>query len=274
MTSGVLKTAALRLQEKFVSIPTNIITDQYAFSFADSGWNFFRELVASYEQNPEIPMKGSTFFKFFQHERVQSVRYLNDLLFLHDQEKLAASSTRNGGYNFYFGTFPWGEWSACDDISGGEPWGYYYDYIEKQMTRDMDGYRRNPFYQPGDEYPLAIEWEKTIKLYHEISKHGYWPLLYGTYPEVVLMIRKNGQRRAIVHNGQHRMSILHHLGYKKLLVFISRDSMKIIHEDNVDHWYYVRNGRCTKEVALLIFNAFFDLNGRERIEYLGLPTTY
>ena len=48
----------------------------------------------------------------------------------------------------------------------------------------------------------------------------------------------------------------------------------MVEEANVAEWYYVKNGLCTARYALDIFHAFFDLNGRERIRSLGLPTVY
>ena len=141
------------------------------------------------------------------------------------------------------------------------------------MTRDLGGYRRNPWYQPGDDYPLEIEWKHSIRVYNSL-KCGYRPMWYGTYPEVVLLARNNGEMRAVVAEGQHRMAILNQLGYKELLVMITRHSMRTIHEADVDRWYYVRRGLCSKKQALSIFNAFFELNGRERVEYLKIKTSY
>ena len=86
-------------------IPLKYITNEFAFSFAPDGWNYFRSLVAQYERDPNIGLENSTFFKFFQHERIKSVRFLNDLLFLHDPTK----QSRNGKFKFYLGTYPWGD---------------------------------------------------------------------------------------------------------------------------------------------------------------------
>jgi hypothetical protein len=266
---GILKTAKLWLQEEFVNIPTNLITNEYAFSFADSGWHYFRELIADYESNPGIAMQESTFFRFFQHERVRSIRYLNDVLFLHDPDH----QNNNNDYKFYMGTYPWGEWGPNGEINAGVAWGYHYDFIEGKMTRDLYGYRRDPWYQPGDEHPLAIEWNQTLQVYRSL-KRGYRPVWHGTYPEVLLLLRSDGQMRAMVEQGQHRVSSLSHLGYKELSLLLRRDSMRIIREDEVERWYYVHNGLCTKEQALRIFNAFFELDGRERAKYLNLNAAY
>lgn len=263
----------------------NLITNEFAFSFAPNGWNYFRALVAEYERDRNIDLENTTFFRFFQDERVRSVRYLNDLLFLHDADRRA----RKSGYRFYFGTYPWG------DHVGGGPWGYHYDRIEGKTTRDLYGYRRNPWYQPEDRYPLEIEWNHTIQVYHSIKK-GYHPLRYGYLPEITLLVRRDGDIRAVRYNGQHRLAVLSLLGYKKVTVLVpSAGSISdelaswpttstipkvvyqgevIVREEEVEEWYYVKYGYCTPEQALEIFHAFFDLNGRERVAHLGLPTVY
>jgi hypothetical protein len=48
----------------------------------------------------------------------------------------------------------------------------------------------------------------------------------------------------------------------------------VIREQEARDWLYVREGLCSVEQALEIFHAFFELNGRERIEALGLPAVY
>ena len=245
------------------------VTNEYAFSYAPGGWNHLCALIAEYEKDPNIRMEDTTFFRFFQDERVRSTRFFNDILFLHDTK----THLRKDGFNFYHDTCPWGGWSKNDNLDGGKPWGYHYDRIEGKMTRDRWGYRRNPWYQPGDRYPLEIEWKKTIQLYHSLRK-GYRPVWYGSLPKVTLLVRSDGEIRAVRENGQHRLAILRQLGYDEVTVCISQDGLGIIHEADVEQWYYVKHGHCTKEQALEIFNAFFVLNGTERIKYLGLPSVY
>ena len=264
-------------------IPLGWITNEFAFSFAPEGWNYFRALVAEYETSPEVALEESTFFRFFQDERVKSVRYLNDVLFFHDPNK------RHDGFKFYLGTYPWG------DHVGGGPWGHYFDRLQGKATRDLYGDRRNLWYQPGDRYPLEMEWTETIHLYKSI-KSGYHPFLSGALPQVTLLVRRDGEMRAMRYNGQHRLAALSQLGYRKITAQIPSAASisadleswptmsslpKVIHErevivreDEVEDWHYVKHGYCTSEQALEIFHAFFELNGRERITYLGLPAVY
>ena len=270
---------------KLKRIPMKYITNEFAFSFADDGWNYFRALVAEYERNPQLSFKNSSFCRFFEDDRVRSVRHLNDVLFLHDPKK----QSRTDDYKFYLGTYPWG------DHVGGGPWGHYLDHVEEKSTRDLYGHRKNIWYQPGDRLPIEFEWHKTIRLYDSI-KDRYRPFRSGDLPEVTLLVRRDGEVRAVRYNGQHRFSILSHLGHRKIAVIIPSaraisDELatwptfsnipKIVHEHEiivreteVEDWYYVKQGLCSPEQALEIFHAFFELNGRERIDYLGLPAVY
>jgi hypothetical protein len=267
LASGILACLSLAAKRKLIRLPISTLTDEYAFSYGPDGWHYFRALLAEYERNRDVDPEQTSFYRFFCHERVRSIRYLEDVLFLHDEDRRAPTD----GFRFYFGTYPWGGWGKDEGTVGGKPWGHHYDRVEKTCTRDLFGFRRNPWYQPGDTYPLDIEWNQTIKLYHSLLQ-GYFPLAYGTLPSVVLLVRRNGAIRAVRRNGNHRLSILSHLGRKSVTVWIAPDSIEVVREADVDQWYYVERGLCSREHALDVFNAFFDLTGRERIEYLGLPT--
>src|SRR5262249_39118354 len=140
----------------------------------------------------------------------RSVRHLNDLLFLHDPKKRA----RTGEFKFYLGTYPWG------DHVGGGPWGYHHDQIENRMTRDLYGCRGNIWYEPGDTYPIEREWNKTIAVYNSVKAYGYRPLTSGGLPEVTLLVRRDGAIRAMRYNGQHRLSVLSHIGYGTISTLI------------------------------------------------------
>ncbi len=76
------------------------------------------------------------------------------------------------------------------------------------MTRDLHGYRRNPWYEPGDTYPLQVEWKWSIELYRSIKGGLFRPLRYGSFPSVVLLVRRDGEIRGVRYNGQHRLAIL------------------------------------------------------------------
>ena len=269
ISSGNLKRLKRELPGRLIHIPTQLITSEYAFSLAPEGWNYLRALVAEYEQHPYTSLEKTTFYRFFQHEQVRSVRNLNDVFFLHEPRK----RSRRDGFQFYFGTYPWGHGTLSGSIRGGNPWGHDYDRLAGTMTRDLHGYRRNPWYLPGDRYALETEFHHTRELYHSLEK-GYAPFWHGSCPTIILLVRHTGEWRAVRENGHHRLAILSQMNYNKVTVLIPTDSIGIVHENEVDQWYYVKRALCTPERALEIFHAYFELNGRERLDYLGLPCVY
>jgi hypothetical protein len=264
-------------------IPVNLITNEFAFSFAPDGWNYFCALVAEYEKNPRVRPEDTTFFRFFRDERVKSVGYLNDVLFLHQPER------RQAGFKFHLGTYPWG------DHVGGGPWGHQFDRVEGRDTRDLYGYRANLWYEPGDTHALELEWQQMNRVC-ERMRMGYRPLREGQLPEVTLLVRRDGDYRAVRYNGQHRLAVLSRSERRHVAVLIPsatsintelamwpsasrlpkvvHDGEIVVREADVDSWHYVKSGQCSREQALEIFHAFFELNGRERINYLGLPPGY
>jgi hypothetical protein len=266
-------------------LPLDLITNEFGFSFGPAGWNYLRSIVAEYDGDPGLCLEQSTFWRFFQDERVRSVRYLDDLLYLHDDERRG----RDGEFRFYLGTYPWG-----DHVSGG-PWGVEFDRIEGGSTRDLYGESRNPWYDPGARRPLEIEWRQTIETFESVRK-GYRPWLHRSWPRVTLLVRRDGDFRAVRYDGQHRLAGLAHLGRRSVRVRVpsarsiaaevatwptasqapkavdERDI--VVHEDDVEDWYYVREGLCSPQQALEIFDAFFELDGSERLSALGLPRSY
>jgi hypothetical protein len=254
-----IKCSSLALMGKLIKLPMKLITDEFAFSLAPEGWNSYCALLAEYEQNPEIELEQTTFFRFFNDEKISTVRYLNDLLFLHDPQK----RDRTAGYQFYLGTWPWGGLTPADSLVGGTPFGKHYDRLEGKRTRDLWGYGRNLWYDPQDSYTLQSEWDLTLQHYASL-KRGYFPLLYRSFPRVALLVRRDGERRALIVDGHHRLAILSYLGVREVTVEVTQ----VVEESQVEQWYYVQQGHCQPEAALEIFTAFFELNGRERLTYL------
>jgi glycosyltransferase involved in cell wall biosynthesis len=268
VTARTIEQARRNGAATLLQIPTSVISDEYGFSLAPDGWHYLRALLAEYEQNPQMEPAGTTYFNFFCHDRLRAVRFLEDVLFLHREGVVA-----DGGFRFYFGTYPWGDWTASDARVGGKPFGHHFDAVEGGRTRDLYGYRRNPWYRLGDDYPLRIEWRRTIEIYRSLRK-GYRPSLYHSLPSVVLLVRSDGDVRAVRYRGHHRLATLAHLGRETVTVALHPESVKVVHESEVEQWYYVRRGLCSPEHALEIFDAFFQLDGSERAAHLQLPKPY
>ena len=225
LVSRTITYSRLALSGKLITLPMSVITDEFAFSLSPEGWNYYRSLIAEYDKNPEIALESSSFFRFFQDERINTVRYLNDILFIHQPQK---GSSQNA-FNFYLGTYPWGGLTKADSLEGGKPFGWHYDHMENKRTRDQWGHRRSLWYKPNERSTLEYEWIYTIQNYDAI-KGGYRPLVHGFFPSVALLIRRNGAIRAVVVDGHHRLSCLSHLGFDRITV----ELVEFVAETNVN----------------------------------------
>lgn len=244
-----------------MEIPIAAITDEFAFSLAANGWNYYCALVAEHDNHPQLLLQQSQFHQFFHAPEIATVKLLDDILFLHQPEKRSDPDR----YRFYLGTYPWGGLSDPQNYPGGTPFGWYYDQISGAMTRDLWGYRQTLWYKPDDDFTLGLEWNYTLQTYYSL-KQGYRPLLYGSFPSVALLVRADGTSRAIMVDGHHRLCILRQLGYEQVAVEVTQ----IIKETEVESWHYVKQGYCRPAQALEIFHAFFELTGQERVQYLNL----
>lgn len=257
---GIRQVVALARAGSLTRIPVRVLTDEFGFGIGRDGWNFYTDLISEYSSTPDVRLEGTRFFRFFQDPRINAVRFLDDILFLHDPDR-----SREGRMRFHLGTYPWGGLTKDDCLVGGTPFGWYYDSVAGTATRDLWGTGESVWYRPNDTEVLEREWEKTTGLYRAIEK-GYRPLRHLSFPSVTLLVRRGGETRAIMGDGHHRLSILSCLGYEKVIVEV----IQVVEETRVEDWHYVRLGQCSREQALETFGAFFETTGIERLRALGL----
>lgn len=253
------------LAGKLINLPLNWITDEFAFSLNSAGWNFYTDLLSEHERRPDIGLEETRFFRFFTHEHIIAVQSLNDLLFLHDPSKRC----RANDCKFYLGTWPWGGLTRAETLTGGTPFGWYYDMVERKNTKELWGYGRNLWYQPNDKFTLQNEMHLTLQLLNSL-RGGYSPVRHLSFPLITLLVSRRGERRGVIVDGHHRLAILSHLRHERATVEVAQ----VIREEDVGQWYYVKRGDCTAAQALEIFDAFFVQNGMERLRALqldGLP---
>jgi hypothetical protein len=238
------------------------ITDEFAFSFGPTGWNYLRALAQSHDDTNDRERRYAQFEMFFQHAIINAVRHLEDLLFLHVPDTRAALG--DGGH--YLGTYPWGGLTRHDTRNGGVPFGWFYDEQEQADTRELWGYGSNLWYRPSDAYTIAAERDRS-RCQKADLQNGFHPWRRLSFPTVARLERSDGAYRGVVVDGHHRMACLGLMGYRDVPVIVT----EIVREADIDDWYYVKRGRCSRDRALAVFNAFFELDGSERFAALELP---
>lgn len=235
-------------------IPVEEITDEFAFAHAADGWNPFTAILDDIDRDPALPLDESSFGRFFLHPMVSGVRDLNDVLGLG-----GCGSPYSRLPRFWLGTYPWGGISA-DAIGGeGPAFGWAHDEETGAETSGLWGYGRTLWYRPSDRFTLNTRRRETAELYESIRRR-YSPLRARGLPTVTMLRNDDGEQRAVIVDGHHRIAILAHLGAK----VITCDVEATVDVSEAAHWPAVVSGYCTEDEARTIFNAFFELDGSER----------
>lgn len=228
------------------------ISDEFAFAFARHGWHPFVALLDQTAGDEAAPI--TDFERFFGDPAVNAVRNLNELLDL-SAEPLGLTAR----CPFWLGTYPWGGLAATDHDSAGPAFGWAHDEATGSSTADLWGAHRTVWYRPDRRPTLANERRLTLELRRSM-RNGYRPLRARGFPRLLLLRRSSGETRAVVIDGHHRLAVLAHLGVDSVLAEIDG----VVDEHRVADWYGVRTGRCSREDALAVFDAFFVLDGSER----------
>lgn len=212
------------------------------FSFGKDGWHFIVEYLREVESNPSIHFKDSILYQY--HKFYQPI----------SMSELVRSAGMEVSFDPGFFRYPWGNFR--------KDFNYELPAKDKRLSR---------FCGPSDDDLIQSEATNITKLRDAIKVVGYNPwkspnsFIGGSF-----LKRRNGEYRFVVLQGNHRVSVMSYLGIK---TFIARDlpgHYSHISEGNIDEWYYVRNGMCSREDAKKYFDAFFILNGIERAQRLQL----
>jgi hypothetical protein len=93
---------------------------------------------------------------------------------------------------------------------------------------------------------------------YSIAKKGYIPEKYDSFITTLQLLKEDGTSTYILLDGNHRVSAMSALGYKRIQV---RQSYKsIVLEKNLSKWGSVIKKIYEVDDALLIFNAYFSNN--------------
>jgi hypothetical protein len=125
------------------------------------------------------------------------------------------------------------------------------------------------FCGPSSDEFIEEEYKRIIALYEILKVSGYTPRKYPhSYVGGTILIRENGETKFIVMQGNHRVAILSHLGYRNINVRLIPSSLKYVYEKNVYEWIMVKKNLCNEKDAIKIFNLFFEENGNHIKNYI------
>jgi len=222
-----------------VDVPLEICTGFLGFQF--NGWHYLVELFKEHDLNPHVRVDESVLADFHTAFQVQSsfdfVRHFDDKV----------------EFKPPFGIFPWGNFFAAS-------------HEVRAREKDLQTSR---FCGPSSPELIEQDFHNSLEVYRSLKQEGYRPwrrsFIGGTF-----LKRKTNEFRYVILQGNHRSAALAHLGYSSFQARMYTDLYHTINEEDVDEWFYVRNGECSRRDALAYFNAYFELTGFEQARACGL----
>lgn len=242
-----LKGESIRLYKnrgsQLMEIPIDICINALGFSYGGQGWHYLTALLKEYEGNNKLTPENSVLNKF--HNLYQPESFFE--LIKHKGEDIK--------FRPPIGIYPWASFYVKESKRGGKE-------KDLKLTR---------FCGPSDFKLIKRDFNLAINVYKDIKKRGYRPWLNESgFVTGSFLMKENGERRFMVLDGNHRVAVLSVLGYESVTVRYADACYPEIKESDVNEWYYVKSGQCSKDDALAYFNAYFELNGLERARELGL----
>lgn len=232
----------LRHRKSLVEVPLEICTNYLAFSLSRHGWHYYTALLREYDKHQGLSCAESIYWRFHNAYQPKDISTL-------------LPPDMNPTFHPEIGIYPWGHFSIELSKVGGQP----YDLAKTNACG------------PSEPELIRRDFNKLLHHYESVKRNGYQPWKHRNgFITGIFLIKENGDRRFLLTEGNHRCAILSHLSYDAAKMWLMPDYYPVIHEGSVDSWYYVRNGQCSREEALAYFNGYFNSNGRERAEALGL----
>lgn len=232
----------LNRHSQLCEVPIELCTNPMGFSFAPSGWNYLIEQLKQFDRNPDVRAEDSLLYRFHQIYQPE------------DMSDMPVSAGAEVKFKPGLSIYPWGSFDVEKSKRGG-------------MVKDAYGTR---FHGPSSLELIVGELSNLLSLYQYMKIHGYRPWYFrNAFIGGVFLELRNGQRKFVVLQGNHRTAVLAHLGKQKILTRYLKGYYRCIREADVNEWFYVRSGQCSNEDAVAYIRSFFTLDGTERARMMG-----
>lgn len=203
-------------------VPIEKVRTVFGANYSQSSNNHIKLTLEKYDRNRKLDYRETPLFDFLKNF---SPAYLRDYV---------------DGINTDLSLFDY-------------PWG---ELVAGMAGKEMAGSR---FCGPSTDEFIKEEYDRIIKLYEAIRNEGYRPKeVSGGYSAGTFLVNKSLNYRFIILQGNHRAPILAHLGLKFISVTLHPFFIKpLILESNASSWPAVKDGKCTVEDALKVFDLYF-----------------
>ena len=204
-------------------------TTIFACSYGHDGWQHLRKTLEEYDADPALDVRDTTLFAYLTRFCPTSICDLVDW--------------PEGEPVLPLFVYPWGTFKRGETRTSKDP-------------------ANSRFCGPSSPEFVAEEYARTIRLYEAMKGVGYRPWDFSnTFIGGTILARRNGERRFVVLQGNHRLAILAHLGVTEIPVRDVRGYVPVIREVDAARWPLVADGTCRLDAALRIFNLYFESNG-------------
>ncbi len=232
----------LKLVKYFKSkaiVPTDKCSSFTGYSFGSKGWNHLKATLEEYDHNPGKPISETIFYKYHNLFTPRNASDIFSTEYLYEELS----------FDPPLGIHPWGSFRK----------GYGYDFTLPKRWED------SRFCGPTAVEKIKYFYSEFIKLYQKISKEGFnqskYPAISGT-----ILHKENGDYRYIVLQGNHRAAICGHIGIHQMVAKPLTGRFRIISENEVNQWYFVKKNKCSASDAIKYFNMYFKYNGLEQAQ--------
>ena len=203
-------------------------TTIFGCSFGDDGWHHIRRSLVEFDANPKIAANESSMGRYLGYFCPSSISVLAGV---DDEEPLPLF------------VYPWGSFN------------------DGAAVCDKDA-RLSRFCGPSAAEFIEEEFQRTMKLYMGMRIHGYQPTRFpNSYIGGTWLEAKDGRRRFVVMQGNHRMAVLAHLKAGNVEVRTIPQALSYVRELDIEQWPLVASRRCSAANASRIFNLFFSESG-------------
>jgi len=233
------------------------IQNSYGFSYNSKGFHPFNVLIDEFERDSSLSFEDSIIYRFYKSFQPST---LTEALIL-DQELICNDFKYPRNFSvFRVNIFPM-PWSKHPDR--------YQQKFEK-YSRELSISHEDYLYREAEHH-----FERTIKTYNSIKKHGFNPEKYSdmsmTHGYIRGVILKKGEDwRFVVLGGQHRIAALKKLKFKSAPVIFQPDEISIVDLEDIANWPVIRSKSYSIKEAEKIFNNFFEDNGTKKAKKLFL----
>jgi hypothetical protein len=139
----------------------------------------------------------------------------------------------------------------------GFPWlTYGEDRFDRNVAveKGLGAEHGHQHFGPVSQQKIALEAGHLDRLCRSFEKKGFED--HGEYPSGYFLVDTDGSWAFYIKDGQHRISVMAHLGYEKALVTTWSNYCKVVKAEQAGDWPMVRNGMLREAEAVAILRTY------------------